>query len=58
MWEGVLYAIQLCCLWIIIYWVIKDERAGGKAETGFLAAHKNITVARMLKKRNYSGKVS
>lgn len=40
MWEGALFALQLCGLWILIYWFMNDERAGGKAETGLLAVRR------------------
>jgi hypothetical protein len=37
MWEGMLFALQIAALWILIHWLLTDEKAGGRAETGLLA---------------------
>jgi hypothetical protein len=37
-WEGILFLIQIIGFLMIVYWSIRDEKLGGKANTGFFAA--------------------
>jgi hypothetical protein len=36
MWEGALFALQILGFWIVVYWLLADAKAGGRAETGLL----------------------
>jgi hypothetical protein len=44
MWEGALFAMQLCGLWLLIHWLMNDERLGAKGETGLLAVRRARTA--------------
>jgi hypothetical protein len=37
MWEGALFALQILGFWLVVYWMIRDEKLGGQASTGFFA---------------------
>ena len=37
MWEGALFALQILGFWMLVYWMIRDEKLGGQARTGFFA---------------------